>query len=58
MGQRRNHSKIRKYLAMDDNEITTYQNVYNAVKAVDTEMYCLNLLVLKLVPGQQDDPGT
>lgn len=42
MGQRRNHSKIRKYLAMDDNEITTYQNVYNAVKAVDTEMYCLN----------------
>lgn len=42
MGQGRNYNKIRKYLAMDDNEITTQQNVCNAVKAVDTEMYCLN----------------
>lgn len=34
MGQRRNHNKIRKYLEMNDNENTTYQNLQNVVKAV------------------------
>lgn len=31
MGQRRNHNKNRKYLAMNDNEVTIYQNLWNAV---------------------------
>lgn len=34
MGQR-SHNKITTHLAVNDNEITIYQSLWNAIKAVD-----------------------
>lgn len=51
---------MRKCLEINDDENTIYKNLQTVVKAIYIiEMYYFNKsVILKVVPGQENDPGT